>query len=60
MGRILLFAAAIVLGFFVIGAVVGFLISMLKWVLILGVIALAVAVVLKFIGTARGRQRSSY
>lgn len=47
MGRILLIAAAVVVGFFVIGAVLGFLFSVLKWVLILGVIALAVAGVLK-------------
>lgn len=61
MGRIILFAVAIVLGFFVIGAVLGFLFSVLKWVLILGAIALAVALVLKVIGMAKGdRARSNY
>jgi hypothetical protein len=47
MGRILLIAVAAVVGFFILGAVLGFLFSVLKWVLILGLIALAVAGVLK-------------
>jgi len=40
MGRILLVAAALVVGFFVFGAVLGFLFNVIKWVVILGVIAL--------------------
>jgi len=48
MGRILLIAAALVVGFFLLGAVLGFLFNVLKWVLILGVIGFAVAAVLKF------------
>lgn len=49
MGRIVLITAAAVLGFFVLGAVLGFVVSLLKWLLPLGVIALAVAVVVRFL-----------
>ncbi len=60
MGRILLFAVAIVAGFFVIGAVLGWLFSLLKWVLLLGAIVLAVAAVLKLLGATKARHRSTY
>lgn len=60
MGRILLFAAAIVAGFFVIGAVLGWLFSLLKWVLLLGAIVVAVAAVLKLLGAAKARDRAPY
>ncbi|MEO3857032.1 hypothetical protein [Acrocarpospora sp. B8E8] len=40
MGRILMIAALVVVGFFVIGWLIGFVFSMLKWVLIVGVLAL--------------------
>jgi hypothetical protein len=53
MGRILLIAAALVVGFFVLGAVLGFLFNVLKWVLILGLIGFAVAAVLKLTRSAR-------
>lgn len=43
----LVIAAAVVVGFFVLGAVLGFLFNVLKWVLILGAIAFAAAAVLK-------------
>jgi hypothetical protein len=60
MGRILLIAAAIVVGFFVIGAVIGFIFSALKWLLIVGVIALAVAGVLKLTRSAGGARDRDY
>ena len=53
MGRILLIAVALVVGFFVLGAVLGFLFNVLKWVLILGLIGFAVAAVLKLTRSAR-------
>ena len=47
MGRILLIAAAVVVGFFLLGSLIGFIFGVLKWVLIVGAIALIVSVVLK-------------
>jgi hypothetical protein len=58
MGRVLLFAAAVVLGFFVLGAVLGLLMGLLKWILLLGAIALGVAVTIKLIDRTAGRQHS--
>jgi hypothetical protein len=60
MGRIVLIAAAAVLAFFVLGSVLGFVFgfvfSLLKWVLLLGLIALAVAGVLKLLSTGDRRR----
>ncbi|WP_327047376.1 hypothetical protein OG320_05635 [Microbispora sp. NBC_01189] len=47
MGRILLIAAAVVVGFFLLGSVIGLIFGALKWVLIIGAIALIVSVVFK-------------
>ncbi|WP_169947336.1 hypothetical protein [Microbispora sp. H11081] len=47
MGRILLIAAAVIVGFFLLGSVIGLIFGALKWVLIIGAIALIVSVVLK-------------
>jgi hypothetical protein len=55
MGRILLFAAVAVVGIFLLGAVLGLLFNLLKWAVIIGLIALAVAGVLKL---TRGGSRS--
>ncbi|MBP2703079.1 hypothetical protein JOL79_04590 [Microbispora sp. RL4-1S] len=47
MGRILLIAALVIVGFFVLGSVVGLIFGALKWLLIIGAIALIVSVVFK-------------
>ncbi len=60
MGRILFIAALIVVAFFVIGAVIGFIFSALKWLLIIGVIALAVAGVLKLTRSDSGTRDRHY
>ena len=60
MGRILLIAAAIVVGFFVLGAVLGFIFSALKWLLIVGVIALGVAAVFKLTRSGGDSHRRPY
>ncbi len=54
MGRILLIAALVVVGFFVIGAVIGFVWSALKWILIIGLIVAAVMAVMKITRSASG------
>jgi hypothetical protein len=58
MGRILLIAAAVVVGFFVIGAVIGFIFSALKWVLIIGFFALIATLVLRFTKSGRSESQS--
>ena len=58
MGRILLIAVAAVVGFFLLGAVLGLLFNVLKWVLILGLIAAAVAGVLKLTRSGGSRSHS--
>ncbi|GII56780.1 hypothetical protein Pth03_51690 [Planotetraspora thailandica] len=47
MGRILLIAAAVVVGFFLLGSIMGILFGLLKWVLIIGAVALIVSVVVR-------------
>ncbi|WP_204044893.1 hypothetical protein [Acrocarpospora phusangensis] len=47
MGRILMIAALVVVGFFVVGWLIGFVFSLLKWVLIAGLLALAVMGVMR-------------
>ncbi|WP_062354432.1 hypothetical protein [Herbidospora yilanensis] len=47
MGRILLYAVMAVAAFFVIGWLIGLVFGLLKWVLIIGVIGLAVMGVMK-------------
>lgn len=54
MGRILLIAALVVVGFFVIGAVIGFIWSALKWILIIGLIVAAVMAVMKITRSTSG------
>ncbi|WP_285588622.1 hypothetical protein [Herbidospora sp. NBRC 101105] len=50
MGRILLYAVIAVAAFFVIGWLIGLVFGLLKWVLILGLIGLAVMGVMKLAG----------
>ncbi|MEZ0075692.1 hypothetical protein [Planotetraspora sp. GP83] len=47
MGRILLIAAAVIVGLFLFGSVIGLIFGALKWLLIIGAIALIVSVVFK-------------
>ncbi|SDR17668.1 hypothetical protein SAMN04489764_3881 [Thermostaphylospora chromogena] len=47
MGRFLLIAGAVLVALFLLGPIIGLITSLLKWVLILGLIALAVAAVVK-------------
>nr|WP_063818215.1 hypothetical protein [Herbidospora sakaeratensis] len=56
MGRILMYAVIAVAAFFVIGWLIGLVFGLLKWVLILGVIGLAVMGVMKL---TRGKSKSS-
>jgi hypothetical protein len=58
MGRILLIAAAVIVGFFVLGSVISLIFGALKWVLIIGAIALIVSVVVKL--TRSGGSRDHY
>ncbi|MBO4272250.1 hypothetical protein [Microbispora triticiradicis] len=53
MGRILLIAAAVVVGFFLLGSVIGLIFGALKWVLIIGAVALIVSVVFKLTRSSR-------
>lgn len=55
MARILLIAALVVAGFFVLGSVIGFIVSAVKWLLIIGAIALIVSVILKITRSGAGR-----
>ncbi|MFO7252143.1 MAG: hypothetical protein DIU60_015460 [Actinomycetes bacterium] len=57
MARILLIAAALVVGFFVLGAVLGFLFNVLKVAVIIGIVILAVAAACRlFAGAERCRR----
>ncbi|MBX6381802.1 MAG: hypothetical protein IRZ07_02320 [Microbispora sp.] len=58
MGRILLIAAAVIVGFFLLGSVIGLIFGVLKWVLIIGAIALIVSVVLKLTRSGRSSHYS--
>ncbi|GGO15622.1 hypothetical protein [Microbispora bryophytorum] len=58
MGRILLIAAAVIVGFFLLGSVIGLLFGALKWVLIIGAIALIVSVVFKLTRSSRSNHYS--
>ncbi|MEU8175904.1 hypothetical protein AB0C14_23740 [Microbispora hainanensis] len=58
MGRILLIAAAVIVGFFLLGSVIGLIFGALKWVLIIGAIALIVSVVLKLTRSSRSSHYS--
>ncbi|MEU4407147.1 hypothetical protein AB0F88_21705 [Streptosporangium sp. NPDC023963] len=42
MGRILLIVAAVVIGFLLLGSVLGFLFTLLKWALIIGLVGVVV------------------
>jgi hypothetical protein len=58
MGRILLIAALVIVGFFVIGAVLGFIWGALKWILIIGLIAAAVMAVMKLLRSSSSHASS--
>ncbi|MCC5580844.1 MULTISPECIES: hypothetical protein [Microtetraspora] len=53
MGRILLIAALVVVGLFLLGSVIGLVFSALKWVLIIGAIVLGVMLIMKSTGSRR-------
>ncbi|MCT9930862.1 hypothetical protein N5079_11595 [Planotetraspora sp. A-T 1434] len=55
MGRILLIAAAVIVGLFLLGSVIGLIFGALKWLLIIGAIALIVSVVFKLTRSRGGR-----
>jgi hypothetical protein len=59
MGRILLIAAVVVVGFFLLGSVLGFIVSLLKWALLIGAVAVIAAVVLKLFRTGRGGEHTT-
>jgi hypothetical protein len=58
MGRILLIAAAVIVGFFLLGSIIGILFGLLKWVLIIGAVALIVSVVVRL--TRSGDRHDHY
>jgi hypothetical protein len=55
MQRILLIAAILIVGFLVLGSVIGLIFSALKWLLIIGAVALIVSVVFKLVRSGGGR-----
>jgi hypothetical protein len=59
MGRILLIAALVIVGFMLLGSVIGFIFGALKWLLIIGALALIVSVVLKLTRTRGGSDHYS-
>jgi uncharacterized membrane protein YkvI len=55
MGRILLIVAAVVLAFFLFGSLVGIVFGLLKWALIIGLVAVVVMFVTKLLRSSRVR-----
>ncbi|GIH81320.1 hypothetical protein [Planobispora longispora] len=56
MGRILLIVAAVIVAFMLLGSVLGFLFGLLKWALIIGLVAVVVMFAAKlFRGSSRVR-----
>ncbi|MBB4919688.1 hypothetical protein ACFY19_37850 [Streptosporangium saharense] len=53
MGRILLIVAAVVLAFFLLGSILGFVVGLIKWALILGLIAVVAGFVVKLFRSSR-------
>ncbi|GII65508.1 hypothetical protein Skr01_55930 [Sphaerisporangium krabiense] len=54
MGRILLIAIAVIAGFFLLGSVLGLIAGLVKWALIIGVVALAVLALTKIFSSRAG------
>ncbi|MDF5757127.1 hypothetical protein [Spongiactinospora sp. TRM90649] len=54
MGRILLGIAVVIVGFILLGWVIGLLGTLLKWALIIGVIAVVAGVVMRLVRANRG------
>ncbi|GGK77542.1 hypothetical protein GCM10010126_41090 [Planomonospora parontospora] len=55
MGRILLIVAAVVLAFFLLGSVLGLLFGLLKWALIIGLVAVVVMFAAKLFRSSKVR-----
>ncbi|GIH69707.1 hypothetical protein [Sphaerimonospora thailandensis] len=55
MARILFIAALVVVGFILLGSVIGLVVSALKWILIIGAIALIISVILKITRSSGSR-----
>ena len=53
MGRILLIIAAIIAGLILLGPLVGFFFTLLKWVLIIGLVGGGIMLVTKWVGSSR-------
>ena len=49
MGRILMIAALVVVGFFVIGWLIGFVFSAIKWILVVAILAFVAMAVLRLL-----------
>lgn len=58
MGRILLIAALVIVGFFFLGTVLGLIWGALKWILIIGLIAAAVMAVMKLLKSSSSHSAS--
>ncbi|MEV6866252.1 hypothetical protein AB0M44_35320 [Streptosporangium subroseum] len=55
MGRILLIVAAVVLAFFLLGSLMGIIFGLLKWALIIGLVAVVVMFVAKLFRSSHVR-----
>ena len=53
MGRILLIVAAVVLAFFLLGSLMGIIFGLLKWALIIGLVAVVVMFVTRLFRSSR-------
>ncbi|GAB2473665.1 hypothetical protein ACWDTT_23470 [Streptosporangium sandarakinum] len=56
MGRILLIVAAVVLAFFLLGSILGFLVGLVKWALIIGLVAVVVTFVTRLLRSSGARR----
>lgn len=55
MGRILLIVAAVVIGFLLLGSILGFLFTLLKWALIIGLVGVVVMFVSRLFRSSNAR-----
>ncbi|MEU8380618.1 hypothetical protein [Streptosporangium sp. NPDC048865] len=55
MGRILLIVAAVVIGFLLLGSVLGLLFTLLKWALIIGLVGVVVMFVSRLFRSSNAR-----
>ncbi|NUR85262.1 MAG: hypothetical protein HOY71_14350 [Nonomuraea sp.] len=59
MGRILLIIAAVIAGLILLGPLVGFIFTLLKWALIIGLVGAGVMLVMRFFGRSADEHRGA-